>query len=342
MGRSNANLNVSKKAQYDEFYTLRDTVVDELKHYTDRFFGKTIYCNCDNPAESNFCWYFLKNFNQLQLKRFIATSYSGFDMKPKQLSLFEEFVEPAVIQGSVLDITSVGTSGILSDEEINNLVSRERRYLDRNGDFASPECRQYMDQADVIVTNPPFSEAVKLIAMLLDAKKQFLILGNFTMIKSKPLLPHYVEGRLWIGVSRGRTYFKVDSAKADKTNLITKDDTKLAFFDNIVWITNLPHDYVPPFLDLTENFSPDRYPKYDTYDAIDVNSCRIIPRDYDGIMGVPINVLLAINPKQFQVVGEFNHGTDSIYDLARPVISGKEQFPRIAIRRTTDHEAFRS
>ena len=342
MSRTNTNLNVSKKAQYDEFYTLKETVEEELKHYIDSFRGKTIYCNCDNPAESNFCWYFLKYFNQLHLKRFIATSYSGFDMKPKQLSLFEAFVEPDVIQGSVLDVSSVGSSGILSEEEIEELVRRESRYLDRNGDFASPECRKFMDQADIIVTNPPFSEAVKLIAMLLDAKKQFLILGNFTMLKSKPLLPHYVEGRLWIGVSRGRTYFKVDSAKDDKTNLITKDETKYAFFDNIVWITNLPHDYVPPFLDLTESFSPERYPKYDTYDAIDVNSYKIIPHDYDGIMGVPINILLAINPQQFQVVGEFNHGTDSIYDLAKPIVNGKEQFPRIAIRRVVNNEAFRA
>ena len=341
MARNNANLNTSKQAQYDEFYTLKETVIDELKHYTESFFGKAIYCNCDNPAESNFCWYFLKYFNELHLKRLIATSYSGFDMKPKQLSLFEEFVEPEVIQGSVLDITSVGNAGILTDDEISDLVSRESRYLDRNGDFASPECRKYMDQADIIVTNPPFSEAVKLIDMLMDEQKQFLILGNYTMIKSKRIFPHYVEGRLWIGVSRGRTYFKVDSAKDDKTNLITKGENKYAFFDNIVWITNLPHDYVPPFLDLTESYSPLRHPTYDTYDAIDVNSYRIIPRDYDGIMGVPINILLAINPKQFQVVGEFNHGTDSIYDLARPVINGKEQFPRIAIRRT-DHESFRS
>lgn len=339
MTRSNTNLNISKKAQYDEFYTLKETVEGELRHYTDSFQGKTIYCNCDNPAESNFCWYFLKNFNQLKMKRFIATSYSGFDMKPKQLSLFEEFVEPAVIQGSVLNITSVGTAGVLSDEEINDLVRRESRYLDRNGDFASPECRKFMDQADIIVTNPPFSEAVKLISMLLEAKKQFLILGNYTMIKSKKIFPYYVEGRLWIGVSRGRTYFKVDSAKDDKTNLITKDENKYAFFDNIVWLTNLPHTYVPPFLNVTERFSPERYPKYDTYDAIDVNSYKIIPHDYDGIMGVPINILLAINPKQFQVVGEFNHGTDSIYDLAKPIVNGKEQFPRIAIRRL-NHEAF--
>ena len=341
MGRSNTNLNVSKKAQYDEFYTLKETVEEELRHYSDSFFDKTIYCNCDNPAESNFCWYFLKYFNQLHLKRFIATSYSGFDMKPKQLSLFEEFKEPEIIQGSVLDVTSVGKEGILSDEGIDDLVRRERRFLDRNGDFASPECLKYMEQADVIVTNPPFSEAVKLIGMLMDAKKQFLILGNFTMIKAKSIFPYYVEQLLWIGVSRGRTYFRVDDAKDDKTNLIIKGDGKYAFFDNIVWITNLPHGYVPPFLELTEYYAPGKYPKYDTFDAIDVNSYRLIPQNFDGIMGVPINILLAINPQQFQVVGEFNHGSDSIYDLARPVINGKEQFPRIAIRRVSD-ENFRA
>lgn len=327
-GRTNSNLNASQKAKFDEFYTLRDCVNAELDHYTKHFYGKTIYCNCDNPFKSNFTRYFLDHFNDYGLKRLISTSFSEVDNSSKQ-DFFVDEPTPKQTHGLILDVTSVPEGA-----DMDTFIAEHTHELNGNGDFSSSECVSYLRQSDILVTNPPFSKALQLFELLLMENVDFIVLGTHNMAKTKFLFPHVVTSRVKFGVTAGEMGFVVPRPIEGRSNIrLYSDGTYRAYFANILWFTTLEHDVEIPFLKLTETYSPEKYQKYDSYDAIDVPGYGLIPKDYDGIMGVPLTILRMINRKQFRIVGEFNHGTDNKFDLAAPVVCGKEKFPRIAIQR---------
>lgn len=314
---SNQNLNAAIKARYDEFYTLSATIEKELSFYTqeiqpnqcNHFRDKTVFCNCDDPEYSNFWKYFVTNFEKIGLRKVISTHF--------------EFSGDASYK---LEYTG--------NKDEHGVVLFSKTKLNGNGDFRSDECRQILDEADIIVTNPPFSLFREYVRMLIEHGKQFLIIGNMNALKYKDIFPYMKERKMWLGVNNGAMIFRVPE-EFDRNNVFIKDEIKYAKFGNICWYTNLEHYKIHELLPLTSTYhgNEEKYPKYDTYDAIEIGKIKEIPADYDGIMAVPITILLKLNPEQFEIVGEFNHGCDNEYDLAAPVINGKQKFPRIAIRR---------
>lgn len=188
-----------------------------------------------------------------------------------------------------------------------------------NGDFRSRECMQLLERADVIISNPPFSLFKTYLQTLLEYKKKFLVIGNMNAAKYKTIFPYFMNNLVWFGYNEVHHFIVPDGSQQ-----------KLG---NVLWYTNLDVDYRNQKIPLTKNYSEAAYQKYDSYDAIDVSKIKDIPMDYDGIIGVPISFLRKYNPEQFEIVGEFNHGQDSEFDLAVPAVNGKEKYTRIAIRR---------
>lgn len=282
---NNSNLHRAKKARNDEFYTMLSDIENELRHYRDHFKGKVVYCNCDDARESNFFKYFSMNFEFLGLKKLIATGYKK-DGRGVKL---------------VYDGDRNGNRTV-DDEEV------QVTELEGDGDFRSEECVKLLDEADVVVTNPPFSLFREYIAQLVEHGKKFLIIGNFNGVTYKEVFPIIRDNKLWLG------FTWVKEFKTDK-NEIQK-------FGNIVWFTNLDHDKRHEKLILTEKYSPKKYPKFDNYDAINVDKLANIPKDYDGVMGVPITFLDKYNPEQFEIV-QFRKGEDG-KDLAFTIEREKE------------------
>lgn len=330
----------------DEWYTTYETIADEVSHYQKQFREKIVLCNCDDPYESNFCYYFLRHFNQLGLKKLICTSYSGSKIdKIKnniQLSLdmFDDSGKPLLPnQGYVFVITKVpGNIGEQVSDEVIKKVLKEKgvvKQLVGNGDFRTEECIEYMKECDICCTNPPFSLFSELFSLLVKYEKQFLLIGNQNAITYKEIFPHIKENKAWVGYKFGDMAFRVpDDTKPRKTRFwIDEAGQKWRSLGNAMWLTNLDTQKRHQELELTQHYSPDIYPKYDNYDAINVKKVVEIPMDYDGIMGVPITYLKYHNESQFEIVGEANHGSDNEFDLFKPKVDGKELFKRILIRR---------
>ena len=274
---TNKNLNRAKRVKNDEFYTRVEDIALEVSKYKDYFRGKSVLCNC-NDVNSSFWQYFHNNFHELGLKNLIAVSY--------------------------------GTNA--TKIEYNSSESK----LLGNGDFRSKECIELLNEADIIVTNPPFSLFREYIDILMAYKKKFLIVGNLNAIKYSNVFPLLMENKIRLGYT--------------SINKFTQADGSIKKFGNIVWYTNLPRSY--NILQLDKTFNREDYPKYDNYNAIEVSRTANIPIDYSGIIGVPISYIIKHNPQQFSIVGIFNHGTDHEFDLAKPILNGRELFPRIAIK----------
>lgn len=314
----NANLQDAKKAKFDEFYTLEQPIHDELYHYTEdrddlgihnQFKNKVVFCNCDDPEWSNFWKYFVRNFEHIGIKKVISTHFEA-DGSPSYKMEYD------------------GTK----DSDGNPVFVKTN--LIGNGDFRSDECIAILDEADIVVTNPPFSIFREYINTLIAHGKQFVILGNMNALKYKEVFPFIKERKLWLGTSNGSMEFRVPDY-FEKDNVYEKDGVKYAKFGNICWYTNMEHYRMREFLELNDEYkgNEQKYPKYDNYDAIEVGRLDDIPCDYFGVMGVPITIMQKFNPDQFEIVGEFNHGCDNQYDLAAPILNGKQLFPRIAVRR---------
>ena len=338
MGNTNSNLHIAKSTKDDEFYTTYETIEKELTHYSKHFFNKTIFCNCDDPFESNFCKYFLRNFNKLGLKRLICTSYSLSKMATTQLSLFDEADE--LIQygeGYVLDVKKFcDINDELSEEYITDylLNSRVVRKLKGDGDFRSEECEKYLELCDIVITNPPFSLFKELVAQIIKYKKKFLLIGNQNALTYKEIFPLIQNNEVWTGYQFGEMKFKVPFSSEPRKTRFWIDDTgqKWRSLGNAMWLTNLDIDRRHKTLKLTKKYNPKEYPKYDLYNAINVKKVTDIPCDYAGIMGVPITIINKYNSEQFEIVGEANHGSDNEYDLFKPTIAGKLLFKKILIR----------
>ena len=304
----NTNLHSAKKSKNDEFYTQYKDIEKELSHYKDHFYGKSIYCNCDDPAHSNFWKYFVDNFYNLNLSKVVCT-YLG-----------EE--------SYVTEYDGIGESS---------------KRLIGDGDFRSPECVELLREADVVVTNPPFSLFREYVAQLMEYGKHFLVIGNMNAITYKEIFPLIRDNHLWLGVASNKTLEFRLSPEYEKWDRMDEAGCKYGKVPAIGWFTNLIHDFrnksVPLFKRYSDNTTA--YPKYDNYDAIDVSKVADIPCDYDGVMGVPITFLCKYNPEQFEIVNcnehrrsssvpEKSHGLVKDKDSA---INGKPVYVRILIRR---------
>lgn len=326
----------------DEWYTTYETIAEEIKHYEGSFKGKIVLCNCDNPFESNFTYFFLKNFNKLQLKKLICTSYVDSEIKDGFQMTLDMFVKSGNIenkQGYVLNISKIpGKLGEeVSDETINKILYKKGvvKKLNGNGDFRTEECVEYLKECDICCTNPPFSLFANLFSLIIKNQKKFLLIGNQNAITYKEIFPYIKENKVWVGYRFGDMAFRVppDTEPRNTRYWVDEKGQKWRSLGNAMWLTNLdiPRRYEK--LELTRHYSPDLYPKYDNFDGINVKRVADIPIDYDGIMGVPITYIKYHNDMQFEIIGEANHGSDNEFDLFKPKVNGKNLFKRILIRR---------
>lgn len=338
MANNNRNLQAARNLKDDEFYTTYESIVEELSHYSHHFKGKVILCNCDDPFESNFSKYFLKNFNVLGLARLICTSYKGSNVLGTQLELFDEYNDALEnSHGYVLDVKHIGKGeNELSDDFIREWLMRSNaiKKLKGDGDFRSKECLAYLQLSDIVVTNPPFSLFKELVSILVKYKKKYLLVGNQNALTYKEIFPLIQNNEAWTGYRFGDMKFRVPSDSPPRETRFWIDETgqKWRSLGNAMWLTNLDIERRHKFLVLKKKYSPEEYPTYDNYDAINVKRVEDIPMDYTGIMGVPITIINKYNPEQFELVGEANHGCDNEYDLFKPLVNGKLLFKRILIR----------
>ena len=312
------SLHSAKKSKNDEFYTQYEDIQLELNNYKNTFEGKVVFCNCDDPYESQFFQYFIKNFNYLKLKKLICTSYSGSKILGEKLSLTDENHNDLAPQnGYVIEVSSVPMKNGrgVTDEDVSNLLQSDLkgvRKLTGDGDFRSKECIEFLEECDIVVTNPPFSLFREYMAQILEFGKKFLVIGNLNAMKYGEIYPYYQSNKVWFGA----TYFKGGAAyfigspdlydpkrMANPKNAYIKDGKLYWRVNGVRWYTNLDHNKRHEELVLYATYSPETYQKYDNYDAIDVSKVVEIPKDYDGIMGVPISLMDKYNPEQFEIVG---------------------------------------
>ena len=318
MDYKNARLSKAKNAKNDEFYTQLVDIENELRHYKKHFKNKTVFCNCDDPYESNFVKYFAMNFNALGLKKLIATCYATSPVMYTQLNLFGEEEESSVIDGGkkpyVIEITEVtdknGDGAVdLTDFELI-LKKNKPKILKGDGDFRSEECIEFLKEADIVVTYPPFSLFREYIAQLMAYEKKFIIIGNQNAVTYKEVFPLIKENKMWFGgsIHSGDREFRVpDNYPLQAAGYrIDENGTKFIRVKGIRWFTNLDYPQRRETLILYRNYTEDEYPTYDNYNAINVNKTAEIPCDYDGAMGVPITFLDKYNPEQFEIVGASN------------------------------------
>ena len=287
--RSNENLNKAKAAKNDEFYTRLEDIEKELEHYTEHFKGKVVYCNCDDANRSNFFKYFSTNFQKLGLKKLIAS-------------------------GLKIDCTD-GTDGTKNGTGVVAIQKGDDIDIyDGNGDFRSEECIEFLKEADIVVTNPPFSLFREYVAQLMQYGKKFLIIGSMNAITYKEIFPYIKNNELWLGTTNPNGYFLPNG--------------EIKKFGNICWYTNLEHKKRNEELILYKHYNPTEYPKYDNADAIEVSKVAEIPMDYGGVCGVPISFLDKYCPNQFRIV-KFRKGDDG-KDLS---VNGKCPYFRILIQK---------
>ena len=344
----NSILNNAKysSANTDEWYTTYETIAEELAHYQEQFRNKIVLCNCDDPYESNFCYYFLKHFNQLQLKKLICTSYAGSKIAQIQanskLSVKTKGVKGKnkyAKNGYVLIVTEIpGKHGEeVSDEIIKTVIEKKGTIekLKGSGDFSSDECIEYLKECDICCTNPPFSLFASLFSLLIKYEKQYLLIGNQNAITYKEIFPYIKENKAWVGYRFGDMSFRVPDDTEPRSTRFWVDECgqKWRSLGNAMWLTNLDMPKRHQELILTAHYDPEKYTKYDDFDGINVQKVADIPMDYFGIMGVPITYLKYHNGEQFEIVGEANHGSDNEFDLFKPKVNGKELFKRILIKR---------
>lgn len=293
MANENNALSTAKRNKQDEFYTQLVDVEKELRHYRDHFKGKVVYCNCDDPHVSAFSEYFTKNFEFLGLKKLITTCY-----KSQRMDLFSQSDKEEAIK---LEYTGGAPNNLPTSDDIGVTP------LKGDGDFRSQECIEIFQEADIVVTNPPFSLFREYVALLIEYNMQFVVLGNQGAITYKEIFPLIKENMLWLGVQNGDMAFKVPDHYEPRATRYWLDASgqKWRSFGNMCWYTNLDHSRRHEEIILVQSFhgNEEAYTSYDNYDAIDVSKIQNIPSDYDGNMGVPITFLNKYNPSQFEIIG---------------------------------------
>lgn len=288
------NLNKAKEAKKDEFYTQLEDINNELRHYREHFRGKIVLCNCDDPRVSNFFTYFAYNFEYLGLKKLITTCYKNQDADLFSQGQCEKAVY-LVYEGDK------NGNHIPDAEEIGVLP------LKGDGDFRSRECIELLKEADIVVTNPPFSLFREYVAQLMEYDKKFLIIGNVNAITYKELFPLIMQNKIWMGASihSGDRKFWVPDGYELQAAGCGMDETgkKYIRVKGVRWFTNLDYKERHDNLILYKKYTPEEYPKYENFDAIEVGKTADIPFDYEGMMGVPITFLDKYNPDQFEILG---------------------------------------
>ena len=323
----NSNLNSAKTARKDEFYTQLTDIEKEMRYYRKHFQGKTVLCNCDDPFESNFFKYFALNFNRLGLKKLIATCYYSSPITGQQLQYgcdangqmtfyFEDKgVEEnkskrpyKAVVTQVYDKKGDGGVDMLDVAELFRSGENELVELEGDGEFRSPECLALLDEADIIVTNPPFSLFREYVSMLVEHQKHFIIIGNQNAISYEETFSLMKNNKMWIGASihsGDRAFFVPDDYPLDAAGCGIDEITgrKYIRVKGIRWFTNLDIKQRHEEMILVRHYTPEQYPKYVNYDAIEVAKTSDIPCDYDGEMGVPITFMDKYNPEQFEIIG---------------------------------------
>jgi adenine-specific methyltransferase EcoRI-like protein len=311
---SNQALSVRNRDPKDEFYTQLTDVEAELRHYRDQFRGKVVFCNCDDPYESSFFKYFAMNFNHLGLKKLIATCYSGSPIAGEQLSLldlpsFSRATEKQAFKVEISDVPDANGDGAIDLSDVEYLIRNDRNVLtllDGDGDFRSPECVALLQEADVVVTNPPFSQYREYLTQLFESGKQFLVLGDQNAVTYADVFEQIMANNLWFGYENGGIkWFQVpdDYDITTESRKRVVDGVKYFSMGRLYWYTNLDTAKRHEFMTLYKRYTPDEYPTYTNYPAIEVSKVSDIPADYDGAMGVPITFLDKYNPEQFEILG---------------------------------------
>ncbi len=326
---TNASLSRAKKNKKDDFYTRLSDIERELKHYRKHFKNKVVYCNCDDPRISNFFHYFSYNFEKLGLKKLITTCY-----KNNQLNLFSnEDTDHAI---------KIEYAGDKNDNKVPDLDEIGVTHLNGDGDFRSDECIEILKEADIVVTNPPFSLFREYVEQLINYNKEFLIIGHQNAITYKEIFKLIKNDKIWLGYGfkGGAGHFH-----SNYEDYATAGDHKegMVRVSGVHWFTNLDFNKRHEDLILYKKYSPEEYFKYDNYDAINVDKTKDIPMDYDGIMGVPITFLNRFNPSQFKLVGSDISVKNGELDylikkgwkgkIDRGYINGKRMYSRLFIER---------
>ncbi len=298
---SKSNLTNARKAKQDEFYTQLSDIEKELQHYENHFTNKVVYCNCDDPRVSGFFHYLSHNFEQLSLKKLIATCY-----KSKEIDLFSRRDSEKAIY--------LEYSGDKNGNRIPDADEIGIKYLEGDGDFRSGESIKLLQQADVVVTNPPFSLFREYVAQLVEYDKKFLIIGNVNAITYNEIFKLIKQNKLWLGASihSGDREFGVpnDYPLIAASSRVDEKGKHFIRVKGVRWFTNLDYEERHENLELWKPYTAAEYPKYDNYDAINVDKTKEIPKDYAGVMGVPITFLDKYNPDQFEIVG-LGNGRDN-------------------------------
>ena len=324
----NQGLGAAKAAKQDEFYTQYIDIQKEVEAYLefdpDTFRGKVVYCNCDDPFESNFFKYFAANFNKLGLKKLVTTSYDGSPIAGAQLTFLEydegngKRQKPKAIAVEIEEVTDLDGDGATGIEDVKLFLKRNphtRTPLEQGGDFRSDECVELLKQADIVVTNPPFSLFREYVALLVKHRKKFLIIGNTNSVTYKEIFPLIKDDKLWLGCTNFNVgmFFEVPDHWEHFHHIDKETGRKIARVSSSCWYTNLDHGrrYDPlKLMTMAENLKFSKnlrgkaaYDRYANYDAIEVGTYKEIPSDCDGAMGVPITFLAKYNPEQFEILG---------------------------------------
>ena len=323
MAKNNDNLHSAKKAKNDEFYTQLSDIEKELQHYREHFNGKVVFCNCNDALHSNFAKYFSLNFEFLGLKKLICTAYKVDGEHGKVCFYY----------------------GDKNGNNVPDLDEWECQMLEGDGGYSSPECLELLKEADIVVTNPPFSLFRDYVKTLMEYGKKFLIIGNINAVTYKEIFPLIKNNEMWLGpsITSGDRRFDVpESYPLEAAGCgIDKDGIRFIRVKGIRWLTNLEHNKRHESLDLYKRYlnkSEGEYPKYDNYDAIEVSKTCDIPMDYDGVMGVPITFLDKYCPEQFEIVGMMSGVKDPVFangndGRAKFYVNDKGVYARILIKR---------
>jgi len=364
---ANEFLTNAKRVKNDEFYTQYSDIQKEIEAYLEYdpnvFRGKVVYCNCDDPFESNFFRYFVLNFNRLGLKQLITTSYKPSPVANTQLQLFGDDKTLTKVKGRpkitankfiINEVRDIDEDGEFNLKDVAKQLKANKNNewtpLDGDGDFRSKESLDLLKQSDIVVTNPPFSLFREYIKQLIDYDKKFLIIGNMNAITYKEVFPLLRDNKVWLGnnykVNAGAMFFEIPEKIANleqvrevKTNE-SGNKVYITRVQGIRWFTNLDHGRRhEPLQLMTEKevikFTTKKpFEKYDNYDAIEVSLVKNIPSDYKGVMGVPVSFLDSYNPDQFEILGS-NRGVDQdpnkIYGKGS-YLNGKEVYKRLFIK----------
>ena len=329
---ANKNLRSAKTDKKDEFYTQLSDIEKELKHYKNHFKDKVVLCNCDDPRVSNFFHFFSYNFERFGLKRLIATCYKSqdsdlFSQNNSERAIYLEYTGDKN-GNNVPDVNEIGI-----------------KHLQGDGDFRSKECIELLKQADIVVTNPPFSLFREYVAQLVEYDKKFVIIGNLNALTYRDIFKLVKENKLWFGhsIHSGDREFRVpaDYPLNAASSRIDEEGNKYIRVKGVRWFTNLDYTERHEDLLLYKTYSPEEYPTYDNYNAINIDVTKEIPMDYNGVMGVPITYIDKYNPDQFEILGMASSagynaeivGIPFIGDKdARPLINGKNTYARVFIK----------